>query len=510
MAVLSMVNKKLSAINADAIVLGCVFGDNGPEIVSDGVEPVDATLTLQLAGAAKQLGITGAPDDVHAFPAPAGYQAKVVVLTGLGKPPASGEFSAETLRRAAGAATRQLNGSQSAAVALPTPDEASLAAVAEGSLLGAYSYDQYRKPSDVKSPLSHIDIVSPLRRSSRAQAAFARAEIIANAVAQARDWTDTPPNVLYPASFASLARKAASRLPQVKVTVLAGKELEAGGYEGLIAVGKGSTRGPRLVVVSYQPENAVGKVGLVGKGITFDSGGISLKPGEGLKDMTLDMAGAAGGLATVIAAAQLDIPVAGTGYLCLAENMPSGDAARPGDIISYRNGLHVEIDNTDAEGRLVLADGLIDAVRAGVDVVIDVATLTGAQIIALGTRTSGVMGTPEVRDAIVRAANESGEMFWPMPLPDELKSELKTKLADISNIAPDKSAGMLVGATFLREFVGDTPWAHIDIAGPAFNTKAAWGYTPKGGTGVGVRALVTFLEDFARSPKEFKNLNPES
>jgi leucyl aminopeptidase len=199
-------------------------------------------------------------------------------------------------------------------------------------------------------------------------------------------------------------------------------------------------------------------------------------------------------LHTVLAAAALKLPVAVTGYLCLAENMPSGTAQRPSDVITQRGGTTVEVLNTDAEGRLVLADGLAAACEEKPDAVIDIATLTGAQVVALGTRVSAVMGTDDLRASVVRAADESGEQFWPMPLPDELRAGLTSQVADLTNVAGDRNGGMLTAGVFLREFVGSTPWAHLDIAGPAFNEHAAWGYTTKGGTGVGVRTMLRLLE----------------
>ena len=494
-----MGNKKLSAIKADALVLGCEQTEDGPRILSDGIEPVDADLAKTVKDLAKQLGISGGADDVHKFPAPAGYQAKLVVLTGMGKPKASGGFEPEALRRAAGAAIRELSGAKSAALALPTDDDEALSAVAEGALLGAYAYNDYKNKEAAKAPVTDIEIVTARQRSSRAKDALNRADVLANAVARARDLTNAPAADLYPAAFATQAVAAVKGLPHVKATVLDDKQLKSGGYVGIYGVGQGSAYPPRLVTLEYKPPHAKGTVALVGKGITFDSGGISIKPGAGMDKMIMDMAGAAAVQETVVAAAQLGLPVHVLGYLCLAENMPGNNAQRPGDILRYRNGKSVEVINTDAEGRLVMADGLIDAVKAKADVIIDIATLTGAQIMALGNRTSGLIGVPDaMRDAVAFSANQCGELFWPMPLTEELGGELKGSVAaDLANVNADKAGGMLFAAAFLREFVDGVPWAHLDIAGPAYNTKGPWGYTAKGGTGVGVRTLVTFLENFA-------------
>ncbi|HEY0119030.1 MAG TPA: leucyl aminopeptidase, partial [Cellulomonas sp.] len=297
-----------------------------------------------------------------------------------------------------------------------------------------------------------------------------------------------------PAAATTSARAAAKGVKGVKVTVLDEKALAAGGYGGLVGVGQGSTRPPRLVKVAYAPSRPRAKVALVGKGITFDSGGISIKPSGAMETMKSDMAGAAAVLHTVLAAAHLGLPVAVTGWLCLAENMPSGTAQRPSDVVTIRGGKTVEVLNTDAEGRLVMADGLVAATEEKPDVVIDIATLTGAQVVALGDRVGAVMGSDDVRAEMVAAANRSGEQAWPMPLPDELKATLSSKVADLANVAAGRDAGMLVAGIFLREFAGTTPWAHYDIAGPAFNDRAEHDYTPKGGTGFGVRTLLAFVE----------------
>jgi leucyl aminopeptidase len=383
-------------------------------------------------------------------------------------------------------------------VALPAVDEDELAAVVEGALFGAYAYSRYVNGDAAikQAPVGSVEVLTSFTRSAQAKAAVARAEVLAAAVHGARDLVNAAPNDLFPEAFAEAAKSAVKALgvKGVKVTVLDDKQLTAGGYGGLVGVGQGSARGPRLVKLSYTPSKAAEKVAIVGKGITFDTGGISLKPPAGMPAMKSDMAGAAAVLHAVLAAARLGLPVAVTGYLCLAENMPGGNAQRPGDVVAMRGGKTVEVTNTDAEGRLVMADGLVAAIEDGHDVVLDIATLTGAQMVALGTRTSAVMGTDVVREQVQAAADATGESFWPMPLPAELKAGLKSTVADMVNSAPDRWGGMLFAGHFLQAFVGDTPWAHLDIAGPAYNEKGAFGYTPAGGTGVGVRTLVGFLE----------------
>ena len=271
---------------------------------------------------------------------------------------------------------------------------------------------------------------------------------------------------------------------------------------GILGVGRGSHRPPRLVVVDYRPEGAGQHMALVGKGITFDSGGLSLKPGTGMMTMKSDMAGAAAVLNAVAAAAELRLPLRVTGYLCLAENLPGGGATRPEDVLVMRGGTTVEVLNTDAEGRLVMADGLAYASEQSPDCLLDVATLTGAQVVALGERYAAVMGEDSLREAVAEAGAEAGEPFWPMPLPEELRAGLKSPVADLKNIGAGRAGGMLTAGLFLQRFVGQVdgqpiPWAHLDIAGPSFNEGSEYGFTPKQGTGVAVRTLITLAERIA-------------
>ena len=498
MTTVTLSSKNPTAVKAEALVVATAQTSDGVAVVSDQL-PTD--LLTQLETLAPQLGVTGARDEVRKIPAGDKLAADVLVLTGLGERTDDGTFAAETLRRAAGAATRELAGLTSAAVALPASDDAEITAVTEGALLGAYAFNRYRSSGKDaakdakknKAPLATVEILTPLHKNAKAKVAAERAHVVAAAVHAARDLVNTAPNELYPATFADAAKAAAKDAKHVRVTVLDDKQLASGGYGGLTAVGQGSSRGPRLVKVAYTPAKPSAKVALVGKGITFDSGGISIKPAAGMDSMKSDMAGAAAVLSTVVAAAKLNLPVAVTGYLCLAENMPGGNAQRPADVVTIYGGKTVEILNTDAEGRVVMADGLASAVEDGHDVVLDIATLTGAQMVALGSRTSAVMGSDDVRDEVKAAADASGELFWPMPLPEELATNIKSKVAHLANSGP-RWGGMLNAGLFLRTFVGDHPWAHLDIAGPSFNEGGGHGYTSGGGTGVGVRTLLTFLE----------------
>jgi leucyl aminopeptidase len=340
-------------------------------------------------------------------------------------------------------------------------------------------------------------------KGAKSQAAHAAA--VATAVATARDFVNTPPSHLFPAEFAKRAT-ALGESVGLEVEVLDDKALQKHGYGGVIGVGKGSSRLPRLVRLTHhgsrlakKPKHAK-KVALVGKGITFDTGGISIKPAASMHYMTSDMGGAAAVIATVALAARLELPIDVIATVPMAENMPSATAQRPGDVLTQYGGITVEVLNTDAEGRLILADAIVRACEDNPDYLIETSTLTGAQTVALGSRTPGVMGSDEFRDRVAAISQRVGENGWPMPLPDELKEDLKSTVADLANVSGQRFAGMLVAGVFLREFVADgVNWAHIDVAAPAYNTGGPWGYTPKGGTGVPTRTMFAVLEDIAKN-----------
>jgi leucyl aminopeptidase len=501
---LNLTSKDPAALTADALVLGVAVGASGPRLV--GGEVLTAAVRSQLANALDAVGATGTKDSVYRIPAVTGISARSVVFTGLGA--VRGAVDPEVLRRAAGAASRQLAGLAKVAFALPTTDAEAVTAVAEGALFGAYAYNRYRTGDSVKASVGSLVIASANGSTAGARAGIRRAKIVAAAVHATRDLINAAPIDLYPAAFAAEAQRVVEDLP-VSISVLDERKLARGGYGGILAVGQGSARPPRLVRLDYFPEGATSHLALVGKGITFDSGGLSIKPAGGMDAMKSDMSGAAGVLHAVAAVAQLGLPIRVTGWLALAENMPSGTAQRPSDVITIHGGRTVEVLNTDAEGRLVLADALVAAGELKPDVIVDIATLTGAQMVALGNRTSAIMANDDqLRDRVHRVAEATGEQFWPMPLPVELRSSMDSRVADIANIG-ERFGGMLVAGLFLKEFVpskgeGDdahpVPWAHLDIAGPAFNTGSAHGYTPAGGTGVGVRTMVALCEDLAYSP----------
>jgi leucyl aminopeptidase len=342
-------------------------------------------------------------------------------------------------------------------------------------------------------------VVTASAKDKAVKAAAKRAAVLADAQAYARDLVNTPPNRLFPQSFAdSVKERAASSSAKVGVKVLDEKALAKGGFGGIVGVGQGSANPPRIVQLTWAPARAKATIALVGKGITFDSGGLCIKPPASMLTMKSDMAGAAAVAAAVFAAAELAVPVAVTGYLCLAENMPSGTAQRPGDVVTMRDGTTVEIIDTDAEGRMVLGDGLCLASESKPDAVVDIATLTGAQMVALGARVAAIMSNDDAFGHTVRAAADgAGEAAWPMPLPADLRSQLDSGVADLAHKG-ERWGGMLTAGLFLKEFVGEgIPWAHIDIAGPSFNEGGAWGHTPKGGTGFGVATLLALAEGYA-------------
>ncbi len=485
-------------IKADAVVIG-IHHSSDTLTPAVGSNDVITAMGKGFAATLKELGASAKVGDVCKLPSRGDTKAPLIVAVGLGHQSA-GDVDVESLRRAAGSAARALSGKKTVAFALPATNERQVRAVAEGAMLGAYAFDRYLTKKH--EPIGEFVFLSEIARSRPARGAVSDAEAVAEAVNFARDLVNVPPNDLYPESFADELKRR-SKGSKVSVTITDEKALESKGYGGMMGVGKGSTHPPRLVKLSYKPSRPKAHLAFVGKGITFDSGGLSIKPSNAMSTMKSDMSGAAAVSAATFAIAELGLPVRVTAYACLAENMPSGNATRPGDVLTMYGGKTVEVLNTDAEGRLVLADGISTANADKPDVIIDVATLTGACVIALGNRVSGVFSNDEhLHTELPRVAERAGELMWPMPIPDEMKDKVRTtKIADLSQHNPEQWGGALYAAAFLREFVGDgIPWAHLDIAGPAFNEGSAWGYTPKGGTGTAVRTLVQLATEKSESP----------
>ncbi|MEU7376060.1 leucyl aminopeptidase [Streptomyces albidoflavus] len=505
MTALTLSSSDAATLRADVLVVGVAKGPDGP-VPASGSETVAEAFDGGLATVLETLGATGAEGETTKLPV-SGLKAPLVLAVGLGPVPGDGEeYDAEALRRAAGTAARALNGTKKAGFALPLASAEAVAAVAEGALLGAYAFTAYKsddakagkgkgaKKGAGKGPLGEVALLGAKALGKAAKTAVERAVALAEEMNRARDLVNTPPNDLYPESFAAVAT-AAGKEHGVKVTVIDDKALLKGGFGGLTGVGQGAAHGPRLVKLAYTHPKAEKSLAFVGKGITYDSGGISLKPAGHNETMKCDMAGAAAVFAAVITAARLGLKVNVTGWLALAENMPSGTATRPGDVLRMYGGKTVEVLNTDAEGRLVLADAIVKASEEKPDAIVDVATLTGAMVVALGNRTFGVMGNDDAfRTAVHELAEEAGEPAWPMPFPEELRKGLDSSVADMANVGGRMGGGMAAGV-FLNEFVGEgITWAHLDIAGPAFNEAGPFGYTPKGATGSAVRTLVSLAE----------------
>jgi leucyl aminopeptidase len=486
-------------VKDDVLVVGLAAKSSKPSKagapslhIESGDLAVDTKLLMQILA---DLGATGKADEVIKVP---GTSTRLIVFTGLGK--ASTHYDNEVLRRAAGAAARALAGNSTATFSLPAKNIASVKAIAEGAGLGTYLFDQFRgsTKSAQKSPLKTVTVHTDLAAKPEAKAAAKSAEIIATYTNLVRDLINTPPSHLTPETFCTAlseaVKKAGGTSVGLKVSVMTETQLKSKGYGGIIGVGQGSANPPRLFNISYSPKGvkAKKKYAFVGKGITFDTGGLALKPALGMEAMKSDMSGAAAVCAATIAIALLKLPVTIEAWAPLAENMVSDTATRPSDVITIYGGKTVEVLNPDAEGRLVLADALVRAQETkDLDGIVDVATLTGAQVVALGTRTSAVMtNSVEFSSHFMDITKETGEAFWPMPLPIELRASLDSPVADLANIG-ERMGGMLVAGLFLKDFVADElPWLHLDIAGPAYNEKEPHGYTPVGGTGIALRSLV--------------------
>ena len=488
---------------ADVLVFAIGRSNDGPVLLADGA------VAEQLASSLPAIGVTGAADEVRRIPAVVGAASSIALVgTGTANP------DANAWRRIAGSVTRQVRGVERIAFAVPLGARDELVAAIEGAAIGAYSFDEYRSaPSAKRAPARAIAF--HVREDLVDVSAIEQAAATAGSIHLVRDLVNTPPSDLYPETFAQRASEAVAELAAagipITATVLTERELAEGGFGGILGVGQGSNRPPRLVAVDYHPEGATQHLALVGKGITFDSGGLSLKPATGMVGMKYDMTGAATVLAAAIAVAKLGTPIRVTAWLCIAENMPSGTATRPNDVITIRGGTTVEVLNTDAEGRLVLADGLVRASEDRPDAIIDVATLTGAARQAFGGRIVAAMGDEQLTERVIEVSKAVGESFWPVPLPEDFRSQLDSDVADIANVKLGAPGGMIIAGIFLQEFVGRVsdepgapriPWTHLDIAGPANHEGGGYGYTASGPTGVTLRTIVELASSLAQAPLE--------
>ena len=417
--------------------------------------------------------------------------ARIVATAGLGK---KEEFNLDKVRRVAGDFSRLLRKSNCHRVATvlhgagtgSIEPEDSAEAITEGSLLGLYNFTGYKKPE--YEEIAEMLIIADSTQHSAVSGGVDKGKIMAEATAIARDMVNEPANQMTPTRMAEIAEETASKY-DLELKVLDSRDMEAMGMGALLGVASGSSQPPKLIALGYKGNPDSQKTaGFLGKGVTFDSGGISIKPSEGMGEMKDDMAGGAAVMAALAAIARLKCQINITAIIPAVENLPGGNALKPGDILKAMNGKTIEIINTDAEGRLILADALSYAVKQSLSPLVDLATLTGACRVALGVEYSGLFSNNQpLANAIVKAANKTGEKMWQMPLPEEYKENNKSLIADIKNTG-NRYGGAITAALFLAEFIDDVPWAHIDIAGTASSSKES-GYIVKGATGVGVRTL---------------------
>lgn len=470
-------------------------GDLGP-----GGEALDAALGGDVTSVLAETGFKAKAGEAVFVPVAGRVAAGAAVLVGLGE---RDRLDLAVLRRAAAGLARAARVRTDVTTVATTlaevvPDGAektdAVRAVTEGLLLGAYRFTAYKSEPD-GSELERIELLG--RGGARLARTVERAATVCEAVAWARDVVNEPSGGKSPAAFAEMARERLEGRG-VEVSILDEAGIEAERLGGVAGVGQGSARPPRFVTVTYSPPKARATLALVGKGVVFDSGGISIKPSSGMETMKTDMSGAAAVLAAMSVLDALDVKAKVVAYVPMVENMPSGSAIRPGDVLRIRNGKTVEVLNTDAEGRLILADGLARAVEDGADAIVDVATLTGACVVALGEKVAGLMGNRDpFVDQVRGAAERAGERVWHLPLPADYKALLDSSVADIQNISEGRWGGALTAGLFLEAFVDGTPWAHLDIAGPARASRDD-GEHLKGGTGFGVRTLVELASSFRR------------
>jgi leucyl aminopeptidase len=469
-----VVQAELSEVDADLVAVGLCEEDS---------------LTAALAKAPGAADATGEAEKLTSlYPR---RPARVVVV-GVGK---RAELETERLRVAAALVAKEAGRRKASSLAwlLPESDDSSATAagVVTGTILGSYRFDRFKSVDSEQPALESLTLLAP----DAVAAAAEMARIAAEAQNRARDLQSTPANFATPATLAARAEEIAAAHEAVSVEVLGREEIAAKKMGGLIAVSQGSAEEPRLIVLRYAGGGS-STLGLVGKGVTFDTGGISLKPGAGMNEMKYDMSGAAAVLEAVAAIAELGLAVDLVAVTPATENMPSGTAIKPGDVITQYNGTTVEVNNTDAEGRLILADALAYAIELGAERVVDLATLTGAVVIALGSTYAGVIANDDaLAGEVERAGTTTGELTWRLPLHPEYTKLMKGTVADLSNFASKREAGTATAGAFLAEFVGETPWAHVDIAGTAWDVGRA--YTGKDASGYGVRLLIELARRFA-------------
>jgi leucyl aminopeptidase len=484
----------------DALILPVGSGDGSPSWTPL-AEASNAKLSGELASLAADARFSGRVESTLVVPTIGVLPTRRIVLTGIGR---RERFDADILTRATGAAVRaaRTHGAKRITIALPESDwglspTVAIEAVTTGADLALYQFEAYRGKGTANGAEKSVESIAVFAsgvKSDEASHAIRRGEAIARAVKLARDLVNEPASALNPEQFAARAEDVAES-SGLEIEVLGPDELSAIGANAILAVGGGSANSPRLIRLRYQPQSSAAGdtvTGLVGKAITFDTGGYSIKTFEGMLEMKGDMAGGAAVLGAMSALRELACPTPVVATICAAENMISGTAFRPGDVIKGMNGVTMEILSTDAEGRLVLADGLVDTARRGATELIDLATLTGAAVVALGEGTTALFASnDQLADKLLQAADEVGEQMWRMPLTEGLESKIKGDVADIKNTG-GRTGGAITAALFLQHFTDGLPWAHLDIAGSARQDKSG-ALGPKGASGVGVRTLLRYL-----------------
>ena len=473
-----------ASVACDAVVVGATSAGNGATLSEEGAE-VDAALEGALSDHLVESSFKAKVGDVLVVPAFGRLGSRSVVVAGLGT---KDEVSPSTVRRAAANVARKLSERNAIASTLHRLAPGATRAAAEGFLLGSYSFTKYKTdphPSKIERIL-FLDAEDD-------KDAIDQARAVSDATTLARDLVNEPAAVLTPDALGRKAREIAD-VTGIECEVLDETELERRGFGGILGVARGSVQAPRFIQLRYAPLGARGKVALVGKGITFDSGGLSLKDAKGMETMKTDMSGAAAVIGAMSALSRLDVPVEVVGLVSATENMPGGNAIKPGDVLTHYGGRTSEVLNTDAEGRLVLADALAFACEQDPDAIVDVATLTGGMMVALGRKVAGVFASEDqLRDELVEAARVAGERLWPMPLLDDYRRDIDSEIADIKNTG-SRWGSPIYGALFLRDFVSkEIPWAHIDIAGPA-RAESDADEVARGGTGFATRTLIAWIE----------------
>jgi leucyl aminopeptidase len=489
------VETRFRDVNADAIKTDLlVLPLQEKPLETPALRSLDRRLRGKLSERIKKSKFTGAEGSSLVYDTAGVLPASHLLLAGLGK---TNDVDSDTWRKAGGRAWREASTIGAEEIAFffaPDKDpEDAAGAIVEGALLASYRFNKYRSNTQSGALVKNLTLFRPgLKRSPGLERTVRTAEQIVPGVFLARDLVNEPPSVTT-ARFLGEQTKRHCSGRGLSVEVWGKKKIEAMQLAGLLAVNRGSLEEPRFIKIHYQPTGkARKKVALIGKGITFDSGGLSLKPAKSMETMKLDMAGGAAVIGTMSRLAHLGPDVEVTGYIPATDNLPGGNAQKPGDVIRYLNGKTIEVLNTDAEGRLILADALALAAKQKPDYMINLATLTGACMVALGSGIAGIFSNDQtLADKVMRCARGAGEKLWQLPLVKEYREALKSSVADMKNVA-GPHGGAITAALILQEFVDDVPWAHLDIAGPAF-TEADNPICAKGGTGFGVRTLLRFL-----------------